>query len=77
MSIVQTRQTDRWYHLLAISCNKRGIELGGGGVPYWSGVMQYIWLVQCKIQPVNGNEAVRLGLTIELYGTTSPICGPL
>ena len=35
-SIVKTRQTDRWRQLLAISCNKQGIGLGGGGVPYQS-----------------------------------------
>ena len=31
MSIVKTRQTDWWHHLLVISCNEQGM----GGVPCW------------------------------------------
>ena len=30
--IVKTRRTDRWHHLLAISCNEESIGLGGGWV---------------------------------------------
>ena len=31
-SIVKTRQSDRWRHLLAISCNEQDIRLGGSMV---------------------------------------------
>ena len=30
-SSVKTIQTDRWHHLVAISCNEQGTVLGGGG----------------------------------------------
>ena len=43
---------------MAISCNERGIGLGGG-------VVQYI----CLVGPVNDNLAVYLVLAIDVYGT--------
>ena len=41
-SLVKTRQSDRWRHLLAIFSNEQGIIVRGGGV-------LYICLVCCKI----------------------------
>ena len=29
-SVLKTRQTDRWHHLLAISCNEKVVGLGMG-----------------------------------------------
>ena len=36
---VKTRQTNWWHHLPAISHSEQGIGLGGGGVPYWRGLV--------------------------------------
>ena len=66
--IVKTRQTDRCHHLQAISCNERVIWLGVGAVPYWRGEGgQYICLVGCQIQPVDGHVAVCLVLTLDVH----------
>ena len=40
LTIVKTRQTDWWHHLLPISCKAQGIRLGGGGYYIGGGWMQ-------------------------------------
>ena len=55
-------------HLLVAFCIQLGIGLGGGGVPCWRGVVQYICLVE--IQPVDGYVAVCLFFTIDLYASS-------
>ena len=54
---VKTRQTNRWQHLLAISCRKQGTWLGAVGV-------HYICLVGCRLPPLDGYVYVCLVLTI-------------
>lgn len=60
-SLVKTRHSDRWRHLLAIFSNEQGIIVRGGGV-------LYICLVCCKISQWGGCANVCLGLTIDVYG---------
>ena len=57
-----------WHHLLAISCIERGIGLAGVEYHNGAGVVLYIYLVGCKIQPVDGHVAVCLVLTLDVYG---------
>ena len=60
-SIVKTRQIERWNHLPAISRSEEGIGLGGGGV-------QYIFLIGCRLSPLDGYVSVCLVLTIVVFG---------
>ena len=42
-----------------------------GVILYWRGVVQYICLVGCKIQPIDGHVVVCLVLTVDVvYGNT-------
>ena len=59
-SIVKTRQTDWWRHLLAISCTKRGIRFERGGVQY----------IAWNAENFYHKQAVCLLLTIDNYANT-------